>query len=97
MTKSQQIMSLYDGKRTTKEIAEIVGCLPAYVRVIRQRASGLDHNDTYQRRLVAQGDRDAARRAAREAHKLGRNRGSAYRKVMLVTGREALRRQETSP
>jgi hypothetical protein len=41
MTKAQQILALYDGKRSTREIAEIVGCDPAYVRVAaRQRHGG---------------------------------------------------------
>lgn len=48
MTKSQQIMALYDGKRTTREIADLVGCKPEYVRVVaRQRKGGglseIDH------------------------------------------------------
>lgn len=41
MTKAQRILKLYNGKRTTREIAEIVGCNQAYVRVVaRQRRGG---------------------------------------------------------
>ena len=41
VTKAQRILDLYDGKRTTTEIAKIVGCLPEYVRVVaRQREGG---------------------------------------------------------
>ena len=40
-TKSQCILALYDGKRTTAEISKIVGCRPEYVRVVaRQRKGG---------------------------------------------------------
>lgn len=43
MTKSSQILSLYNGIRTTREIAVIVGCDPAYVRVVaRQRMGGAE-------------------------------------------------------
>lgn len=41
MSKAAQIMSLYDGVRSTKEIAQIVGCADSYVRVVaRQRKGG---------------------------------------------------------
>jgi hypothetical protein len=41
MTKAEQILALYDGSRSTREIADIVGCDPAYVRVAaRQRKGG---------------------------------------------------------
>lgn len=40
-SKASQIRELYDGVRSTAEIAEIVGCLPEYVRIVaRQRKSG---------------------------------------------------------
>lgn len=39
-TKSDQIMALYDGVRTTKQIAEIVGCRPEYVRVVARQRKG---------------------------------------------------------
>lgn len=38
MTKAQRILRLNNGKRSTREIADAVGCLPEYVRVVlRQR------------------------------------------------------------
>lgn len=41
MTKAERIMQLYDGVRTPREIAEMVDCHPAYVRVVaRQRKGG---------------------------------------------------------
>lgn len=41
MTKSEHIIALYDGVRRTGEIADIVGCSAAYVRVVaRQRKGG---------------------------------------------------------
>lgn len=41
MTKKDRILKLNDGARTMEEIAALVGCLPAYCRVvIRQRKGG---------------------------------------------------------
>lgn len=40
MNKTKQILSLYDGWRTTAEIAEIVGCNPGYVRVVARQRCG---------------------------------------------------------
>ena len=41
MTKAERIRQLYRSGRTTREIADLVGCKPEYVRVVaRQRASG---------------------------------------------------------
>ena len=37
-SKAQRIRALSDGVRSTAEIASLIGCLPEYVRVIRQRA-----------------------------------------------------------
>ena len=39
-TKAQRILALYDGRRTTGEIAEIVGCHSAYVRVVARQRKG---------------------------------------------------------
>ena len=39
-TKAAQIMELYDGVRSTSEIAKIVGCLPEYVRVVVRQRKG---------------------------------------------------------
>lgn len=40
MSKAKQIMRLYDGKRSTREIAAIVGCRPEYVRVVARQRKG---------------------------------------------------------
>lgn len=41
MSKKERILRLYDGQRSTREIAKLVGCLPEYVRVVaRQRKGG---------------------------------------------------------
>ncbi len=40
MTKAAEILSLYDGARSTREIAKIVGCLPEYVRVVARQRRG---------------------------------------------------------
>lgn len=46
MTKSKQILGLNDGTRTNKEIAALVGCLPAYVRVVLgQRRGSVSESD----------------------------------------------------
>ena len=51
MTKTQHILSLYDGKRSTSEIAEIVGCHPAYVRVVARQRRGRSHSEVEERYL----------------------------------------------
>ena len=61
MTKSDHIRSLNNGIRTTRDIADIVGCGTSYVRVVlRQRGTDRDP-----RRY---GDRYAANKAARKAY-----------------------------
>ena len=40
MTKAERIRKLDNGKRSTSKIAEMIGCLPSYVRSVRQRARG---------------------------------------------------------
>lgn len=46
VTKTGRILELYDGKRTTREIAHIVGTTDAYVRVVaRQRKGSMSATD----------------------------------------------------
>lgn len=47
MTKAEQILDLNDGTRSNKDIAAIVGCLPAYVRVVlhQRKGTGQSEND----------------------------------------------------
>lgn len=44
-TKAQRILDLYDGVRTTREIAAIVGCRPEYVRVVARQRQGTSMSD----------------------------------------------------
>jgi hypothetical protein len=46
MTKAQQILKLYKaGNRTTGEIADIVGCHQAYVRVVARQRRGIGYSE----------------------------------------------------
>ena len=51
MTKKQQILNLYDGKRSTSQIASIVGCLPEYVRVVARQRKGKAQSEIDRRYL----------------------------------------------
>jgi hypothetical protein len=51
MTKQEQIAELDDGTRTTREIAELVGCSPPYVRAARQRLAGSDVDKRYREKF----------------------------------------------
>lgn len=102
MTKAQRILELYDGVRTTNEIAEIVGCLPAYVRVVaRQRkSSGVSESDRRyltsplgrttirqrQKRVWSSGDRAAARNAANDAYRKARELGASSHEAKRKCG-----------
>mgnify|MGYP001224228662 CR=1 FL=1 len=49
-TKSSRIMRLYgEGAYTVKEIAEIVGCRPEYVRVVARQRKGSGQSDADRR------------------------------------------------
>jgi len=45
MTKSAWIMALYDGTRSIKEIAEIVGCSDSYVRTVARQRKGTGQSE----------------------------------------------------
>lgn len=83
MTKSDRIRALYDGTRTTREIADIVGCLPSYVRVVcRQRVNGRSPSDkTYMDRLRSEGSVPAARKAWRTVYRQARKAGLPIREA----------------
>lgn len=98
-TKADEIRSLYDGQRSTKEIAALVGCDPAYVRVIaRQRANG-DANsasykaylprrreinrDTYHLTVETFGCEDA-NKAGRKAYRAARKAGRNTRECITA-------------
>lgn len=84
-TKSDRIRALYAEGKSVAEIADVVGCLPEYVRVVRQRSNGRSNADiNYLPRLRARekalrsyGDREAARTAARAAYREARKRGES--------------------
>lgn len=92
MTKAEQIRQLYDGVRSTREIAEIVGCRLEYVRVVaRQRVpGGHDASKDYARRwkkLAKQyGDRDAAREAGMAAKRRALEHGGSEKQANQLYG-----------
>lgn len=46
MTKADRIRALYAAGKSTREIADIIGCKTSYVRVVaRQRRGGLSEHD----------------------------------------------------
>ena len=100
MTKAQQILDLDNGKRTTRAIADIIGCLPAYVRVVLRQRMGTGESDIdrrYRRSLRRYANVSLAREACRLAYKQMRFKGgtprqaasagtSAYVKIIRRTG-----------
>ena len=66
MTKAQRIMKLYNGVRTTAEIAKIVGCDAAYVRVVARQRRGCGQSEIDRRYASsALGQATTAKRAPR--------------------------------
>ena len=84
MKLKDQIMALYDGKKSTREIADCLGCRIEYVRVVaRQRkGQGYSSNDLrYNAKIWRDGDRKAARAAAKQAGIKARDAGLKQREV----------------
>lgn len=53
VTKTERILALYStGKYTTREVADTVGCLPAYVRVVARQRKGAGYSDNDARYLM---------------------------------------------
>jgi hypothetical protein len=52
-TKSEWILALYKDGLSTKEIAEIVGCLPSYVRVVARQRKGTSASEIDRRYLTS--------------------------------------------
>jgi hypothetical protein len=67
MTKAQQILALYDGHRTTTEIAEIVGCGTAYVRTVARQRKGSGRS-AHDRRYLASDLGKVSRKRVDRAH-----------------------------
>jgi hypothetical protein len=100
MTLKSRIMALHDGKRTTREIADLVYGAPAsptnvtYVRVvIRQRkGAGTSRHDVhYQDRLDKNGSRKQARAAAARAYRKARRAGQAVGQANVMRVRAYMR------
>jgi hypothetical protein len=79
-TKSQRILALYDGKRTTKEIAKIVGCRQEYVRVVSRQRKGKSstHDLRYRSSFLGKASQRATNANRRDAM-------NAYEKELLRT------------
>ena len=68
MTKSAQIMKLYDGRRSTREIAEIVGCLPEYVRIVARQRKGKGQSEIDARYDASKKGTERRKRPIKEWH-----------------------------
>jgi transposase-like protein len=83
MTKAERIMKLYEqGGLTVQEIAQRIGCLDSYVRVVaRQRkGTGMSAADKrYRAKVNANGDHALAIRNARKAYRAARRMGQGKR------------------
>lgn len=106
-SKAQQILALYDGKRTTREIADEVGCDPAYVRVVARQRKGRGESAADKRyarsprvigrkrtrRLVlrATADLEAARAARRQAYRSARSAGNSVREATSISASAYMR------
>jgi hypothetical protein len=69
MTKAEKILALYDGKRTTREIADIVGCDTPYVRVVARQRKGTGksvHDKRYSASPLGKLSRSRSNHAYRE-------------------------------
>lgn len=110
-TKADRIRAFYNAGLSTREIADRIGCDPAYVRVAaRQRAGGYMSacDAEYKSRLAALGDRVCAREAGRRAYHKARSAGQsrqdaarfsrrAYEATMRRTAKERLARENAGP
>lgn len=65
-TKSAEIMRLYEQGLSTREIADLVGCRPEYVRVVARQRKGSGRSDIDRRYLSSdRGQSHEKRRKAR--------------------------------
>jgi hypothetical protein len=92
MTRSQQILTLYDGTRTTREIADIVGCRIEYVRVVARQRAGRSYSEIDERYKASSRGRATLDKATARANARNKLKRRAYYKVLYDTGdREAAR------
>lgn len=102
--KAVKIRALLEAGYSTTAAADIVGCHPGYARAVKVRQSGL--NGVAKCELLARnaGDREKARKAAKDAYAKAKNDGldrhsalkkywAAYTRVLYATGRAVLRSQ----
>jgi hypothetical protein len=94
MTKAQQILALYDGQRTTTEIAEIVGCGTAYVRTVARQRKGAGLSE-FDRRYKASPLGRAMQSRAMKAYRkrIKDEHGVSYETVRLRANPEARARK----
>lgn len=88
MSKQAQILALYDGVRTTREIADIVGCGMSYVRVVARQRKGRSMSEIDIRYLTSERGRATTR--ARRPRELASLR--ARHEIAKATGDRAAAR-----
>lgn len=91
MTKTDRIRALIKAGKTSREIADEVGCLANYVRVVKQRDAGIDYLSDYRRRIDAAGRNrpdavEVARKAGRDAYRAALDAGLSYSKACSKAG-----------
>lgn len=88
-TKAAEIMLLYAKGLSTKQIGELVGCRPEYVRVVARQRKGRGVSESDKRYLASPRGKEYIKREF-EKRRPGRN---AYMRVLYATGsHEAARR-----
>lgn len=86
-SKAARIMKLYARGYSTREIGQMVGCRPEYVRVVaRQRkGNGQSRSDNaYLSRIRKSGNRDAARMDGRIAYDAARQSGASIKRATAM-------------
>jgi hypothetical protein len=86
MSKAKQIMALYDGKRTTREIADIVGCLPEYVRIVARQRRGAGLSEADKRYSSSSLGKETARKYKSDNLDAARSYAATRRRVLKKTG-----------
>lgn len=91
MTKSARIRALYAEGKSTREIADIVGCGTSYVRVCaRQRINGLSESDIRYRAKLGTNDYTSYQKALFKKNPDYKRRHRAYCKSYSAAKRRGL-------
>ena len=91
MTKSARIRALYAEGKSTREIADIVGCGMSYVRVCaRQRINGLSESDIRYRAKLGTNDYTSYQKALFKKNPAYKRRHLAYVKAYCAAERKGL-------